>query len=76
LIGYFEPWQQTFPPQIIQGLLFPFMLDPKLNTGAGVQRIKVPDQALFGQEYLGHTGRSFQDEPRVSSFVSSNLPST
>jgi Plasmid pRiA4b ORF-3-like protein len=21
LIGYFEPWQQTFPPQIIQGLL-------------------------------------------------------
>jgi hypothetical protein len=21
LIGYFEPWQQAFPPQIIQGLL-------------------------------------------------------
>src|SRR5262245_25815155 len=31
------------------------MLDSKLNTGAGVQEIKVPNQLLFSQENLVHT---------------------
>ena len=37
------------PPNVVNTVGFPVMLDLKLNTGAGVQRIKIPDQVLFGQ---------------------------
>src|SRR5262249_32722278 len=47
-------------PDVVHVVCLPFMLDSKLNTRAGVQRIKVPDQVLFGQEYLAHIGRSFR----------------
>ena len=47
------------PPNVVNAVGLPFMTDSKLNTGVGVQRIKVPYQVLFGQEYLTHTGRSF-----------------
>src|SRR5262245_44794344 len=63
------------PPDVINVVRLPIMIDIKLNTGGGVKRFKVPYQVLFGQEYLAHAGRSFQDETSVSSFVSSSMPS-
>ena len=36
------------PPDVVNVVCLPVMLDSKLNTGAGVQRIKIPDQVLFG----------------------------
>src|SRR5215813_10049691 len=64
------------PPDVVNSVCLPFMMNTKLNTRGGVHRIKVPYQVLFGQEYLAHTGSSFQGEKSVASFVSSTFLQT
>jgi hypothetical protein len=49
--GYFEPWQHTFPPQIIQGLLTRIIHQPEKSIKASTFDVRVAPSPAASQAH-------------------------